>query len=69
MRRPSEATEPPLPLERAFVVHLRPRSDVAAGLFVGRVEHIVSGAAGRFASAADLVEFVTRILEPQQEEQ
>lgn len=54
-------TDTPLPPERAFVVQLRPLNDPAGEVLVGRVEHIASGAVGRFASAAELTEFIDRI--------
>ena len=54
--------ESPLPPDRAFVVQLRAQGDAGAELFVGRVEHITSGAAERFASAEGLINFVTRVL-------
>jgi hypothetical protein len=56
--------ESPLPAERAFVIQLRPQTDPADELFVGRVEHIASGAAARFASSADLIAFVASVLAP-----
>jgi len=54
--------ESPLPPDRAFVVQLRAQGDAGAELFVGRVEHITSGAAARFDSAEGLLTFVTRVL-------
>jgi len=54
--------ESPLPPDRAFVVQLRPQSDSGAELFVGRVEHLTSGVAERFASAEGLIMFITRML-------
>ena len=52
----------PLPPDRAFVVQLRAAGDAGTDLFAGRVEHITSGAAERFASAEGLINFVTRVL-------
>jgi len=60
-RRSDPATDTPLPPERAFVVQLRPLRDPRGEILVGRVEHIVSGAVGRFASAAELTTFIARI--------
>ena len=51
------ATDVPLPPERAFVVQLRAQPDAAADFFVGRAEHITSGAAARFTCAAELLAF------------
>ena len=51
----------PLPAGRAFVVQLR-ATEPAGELFVGRAEHMASGTAERFASAAELIAFITRIL-------
>lgn len=59
-----EATEVPLPAERAFVVQLRAQGDPSADLFVGRVEHIASGAALRFGSADVLLSFIAKVLAP-----
>ena len=60
--RPAPPTrEAPLPPERAFVVQLRARSDPAGEVFVGRVEHIASGAVSRFQSAAELIAFIARM--------
>ena len=56
------ATEVSLPPERAFVVQLRAPADGRGEVFEGRAEHIASGAAARFASAAELIAFVTRVL-------
>ena len=58
------ATDVPLPPERAFVVRLRPLIDPPGELFVGRIEHIASGTAFRFGSAAELTDFITRICDP-----
>ncbi|MBY0276516.1 hypothetical protein K2Z84_14330 [Candidatus Binatia bacterium] len=60
-RRPGSATDVPLPPERAFVVQLRPLDDPRGEVLVGRVEHITSGAVGRFTSAAELTAFIARI--------
>jgi hypothetical protein len=54
--------ESPLPPDRAFVVQLRAAGDAGTERFAGRVEHITSGAAERFASAEGLINFVTRVL-------
>ncbi|HEY0302630.1 MAG TPA: glycine-rich protein, partial [Rhizomicrobium sp.] len=63
IKRPS-ATEPRAPLSAgaAFVVHLTTdRVDVPDAL-QGRVEHVRSGESLRFASVADLVGFMQRVL-------
>jgi len=61
-RQRSVATnEVPLPPERAFVVQLRPLTNPTGELFVGRVEHIASGAVVRFGSAAELTAFIARM--------
>lgn len=59
-----EVTETPLPAERAFVVQLRPQAVPPGNLFVGRVEHIASGAAARFSSVESLIAFITQVLMP-----
>jgi hypothetical protein len=60
----TDGTETPLPAERAFVVQLRAQADPGANLFVGRVEHIASGATQRFDSAEVLIAFMTHVLAP-----
>jgi hypothetical protein len=59
-----EGSEAPLPPERAFVVQLRAQADPSGELFVGRAEHIASGAEARFGSAEDLLAFITKVLAP-----
>ena len=61
-----EPDRAPLPAERAFVVQLRDQSDPAGELFVGRAEHMASGTAERFTSAADLLAFIAKVLAPDQ---
>jgi hypothetical protein len=64
-RRPAlEATGAPLPAERAFVVQFRAQADPSGDLFVGRAEHIASGAEARFGSAEELIAFITKVLAP-----
>ena len=63
-RRALEATEAPLPAERAFVVQLRAPAEPDGELFVGRAEHMASGTAVRFGSAEDLIAFITKVLAP-----
>jgi hypothetical protein len=62
--RVGDATQAPLPAERAFVVQLRAQTDPGAELFVGRVEHIASGDAARFNSAQYLLAFIAKVLAP-----
>jgi hypothetical protein len=64
-RRARETTEAPLPPERAFVIQLRAQSDPNGELLVGRAEHLASGAAERFGSAAELVAFIAKVLSPE----
>lgn len=59
-----EASESPLPTDRAFVVQFRAQALAGADLFVGRIEHIASGAAQRFGSVEGLIAFVERMLGP-----
>jgi hypothetical protein len=54
----------PLPADRAFVVQLRSPSGPEGDLFLGRAEHLASGAAERFASAEELISFIARVLAP-----
>jgi hypothetical protein len=48
--------------EGAFVVQFRDGTDLAHGPVTGRVEHVVSGQAARFASLAELTAFFTHVL-------
>jgi hypothetical protein len=56
--------EAPLPAERAFVVQFRSQAEAGGELFVGRAEHIASGAVERFASAQALIAFIAKVLAP-----
>lgn len=55
----------PLPPEGAFVVQVRTDPSVASQPLAGRVEHIVSGQARRFESAAELLAFMEEVLRGQ----
>jgi hypothetical protein len=46
----------------AFVIQLRPETDIEAGRFEGRVEHIASTRATRFQSLDDLLGFIAGML-------
>ena len=46
----------------AFVIQFRPETDVEAGRFEGKVEHIASYEATRFSSLEELLGFVSRML-------
>jgi hypothetical protein len=59
---PADETRRALPVERAFVVHLRPEALPEEGLLVGRVEHVVSGRNVLFGSLPELVAFLGRAL-------
>jgi hypothetical protein len=58
------ATAVPLPPERAFVVQLRRGAEPGGEIFIGRVEHMASGAVLRFRSALELTDFIARICTP-----
>lgn len=64
-RREREETEVPLPPNRAFVVQFRAQADPKGELFVGRAEHLASGAAERFGSPAELIAFIAKVLAPE----
>jgi hypothetical protein len=51
---------PRLPPERAFVVQLEIQRPADRRTLRGRVEHLSTGEARRFASAAELVAFLNR---------
>ena len=46
----------------AFVVQFRPETDVEAGRFEGRVEHVASSKAVRFHSLDQLLSFIAKVL-------
>jgi hypothetical protein len=46
----------------AFVIQFRPETDIAAGRFEGRVEHVASNQALRFHSLQELLDFIERVL-------
>jgi hypothetical protein len=46
----------------AFVIQLRPESDLEAGLFEGRIEHVASCKAARFYSLDELLVFIGSVL-------
>jgi hypothetical protein len=46
----------------AFVIQFRPESDIEAGLFEGKIEHMTSHKAVRFHSLDEMLEFITGVL-------
>ena len=46
----------------AFVIQFRPETDIEAGRFEGRIEHIVSYKTTRFHSLSELLDFIARVL-------
>ena len=46
----------------AFVVQFRPETDIEAGRFEGRVEHVASTKATRFHSLDELLSFMASVL-------
>ncbi|HXG95225.1 MAG TPA: hypothetical protein VNN73_23010 [Blastocatellia bacterium] len=46
----------------AFVIQFRPETDIEAGRFEGRVEHILSYKAMRFHSLNELLGFIATVL-------
>jgi len=46
----------------AFVIQFRPETDVDAGRFEGKVEHIASHETTRFSSLEELLSFIVRML-------
>ena len=59
---PAHETRRALPVERAFVVHLRPDALPQEGRLVGRVEHFASGRSEEFGSLPELLAFLGRVL-------
>lgn len=56
------ATERPLSPARAFVVQFREETEGTEKRFTGRVEHMITGHATRFASLEELLAFLVRVL-------
>jgi len=46
----------------AFVIQFRPETDIEAGRFEGRVEHVASYKAMRFHSLDELLAFIASVL-------
>jgi hypothetical protein len=46
----------------AFVIQFRPETDIGAGRFEGRVEHMASSKASRFHSLDELLAFIASVL-------
>jgi len=59
---PGDETRSALPVEWAFVVHLRPGAVPEEGLMAGRVEHVASGRSEHFGSLPELLAFFGRVL-------
>ena len=59
---PDPAADPPLPVQRAFVVQLHATAVVAQGQLTGRVEHVLSGQAAHFNTLDELLAFMARVL-------
>jgi hypothetical protein len=47
----------------AFVIQFRPETDIGAGRFEGRSEHIASTKAARFHTLEELLKFVANVLD------
>ena len=47
----------------AFVIQFRPETDIEAGRFEGRVEHVASYKATRFHSLDELLSFIASVPE------
>jgi hypothetical protein len=58
----ANAEQTPLSPRRAFVVQFREGTGDTPDMFVGRVEHVVSGRAAHFHSARQLNRFMRRML-------
>ena len=46
----------------AFVIQFGPETDIEAGLFEGRIEHVASYKATRFHSLDELIGFIATVL-------
>jgi hypothetical protein len=56
------ASSAPLSEDAAFVIHVTAMATAQPDAVHGRIEHIVSGEATRFTSAAELLSFMHRLL-------
>jgi hypothetical protein len=59
---PTDETRSALPVEWAFVLHLRPGALPEEGRMAGRVEHFASGRSEHFGSLPELLAFLGRVL-------
>ncbi|MBI3801540.1 MAG: hypothetical protein HY268_31790 [Deltaproteobacteria bacterium] len=59
---PEPSAMAPLSPQRAFVVQFRSPEGKEQARFAGRAEHMTSGQAARFESAAELTAFLLRVL-------
>ena len=59
------STGPPFPTRLAFVVQFGAETAVEGGQFLGRVEHIVSGAVAHFHTLDELWDFMRQVLAAQ----
>jgi len=46
----------------AFVIQFRPTTDIDAGRFEGKVEHVASCQATRFTSLEEIIAFIAAVL-------
>jgi hypothetical protein len=60
--KPLADTAHPLPAQRAFLIQVHAKAEVAPGRLAGRVEHVVPGQATHFASLEELLAFMARVL-------
>ena len=51
-----------LQYKAAFVIQFRPETNIEAGRFEGRVEHVASSKATRFHSLDELLDFIASLL-------
>ena len=51
------------PYKGAFVIQFRPETDIKAGRFGGRVEHVASSKATKFHSLDELLAFMASVLD------
>ena len=59
---PAPVANPPLPVQRDFVVQLHATAVVVQGQLSGRVEHVLSGQAAHFQTLDELLAFMARVL-------
>lgn len=57
-RTDADEAQPIYPVDRSFILEIHRDATLADAVWIGRAEHIASGAAKRFSDTADLLRFL-----------